>query len=217
MENKKLTFYLVDDHAILREGLKHILSSQPENVVIGEAGDGGIAFEEIDRVKPDVVVLDISLPVVSGIEITRKVRKYHPDIFIIILSRHDNEEYISQLLKYGIHGFVLKDDAGEDLLRAVEAIRKGEKYLSPRIARQLMEGLGNREKNPEDQFSLLTNREREVLKLIAEGNSNEKIAQILWISPRTVKVHRQNIMAKLKVNKVTDLVKYAIKSGIIEA
>ena len=216
MEHKKTTYYLVDDHAILREGLKHILLTMPENEIIGEAGDGGIALEEIDRLKPDVVVLDISLPTVSGIEITRKIRKYHPETFIIILSRHDNEEYISQLLKYGIHGFVLKDEAGEDLLRAVDAIRKGEKYLSPRIAKQLMEGYETRGKKNDDQFSVLTNREREILKLIAEGNSNDQIAEILWISPRTVKVHRQNIMAKLKVNKVTDLVKYAIKSGIIE-
>lgn len=219
MEKNKVTFYLVDDHAILREGLKHILMTIPEHSIVGESGDGGVALEEIDRLKPDVILLDISLPTVSGIEITRKVRKYHPNTLIIILSRHDNEEYISQLLKYGIHGFVLKDDAGNDLLRAVEAVLKGEKYLSPRIAMRLMGGFeaGGKKITADDQFTLLTNREREILKLIAEGLSNDKIATTLWISSRTVKVHRQNIMNKLKVKKVTDLVKYAIKSGIIEA
>ena len=212
------TFYLVDDHAIMREGLKLILTAQKGNIVIGESGDGAIALEEIDRLIPDILLLDISLPKVSGIEITRKVRKYHPDMKIIILSRHDNEEYLSQLLKYGIHGYVLKDDAGNDLLRAVEAVKKGERYLSPRLAAHLMNNFESRgilgEKN---QFTLLTNREREILKLIAEGNSNDAIGKLLWISPQTVRVHRQNIMSKLKVHKVADLVKYAIKEGIIEA
>ena len=218
MGKKELRYYLVDDHAIMREGLKHILTAVPGNIVIGEAGDGGVAIEEIDRLKPDIILLDISLPTVSGIEITRKVRKYHPDIKIIILSRHDNEEYLSQLLKYGIHGFVLKDDAGNDLLRAVDAILKGDRYLSPRLASHLMNNFESGSKVSEsEQFTVLTNREREVLKLIAEGKSNEDIANLLWISPRTVKVHRQNVMSKLKIHKVTDLVKYAIKEGITEA
>lgn len=213
----KLNFYLVDDHAIMREGLKMILTAQEGNLVVGEAGDGAVALEEIDRLKPDVLLLDISLPTVSGIEITRKVRKYHPDIKIIILSRHDNEEYLAQLLKYGIHGFVLKDEAGDDLLRAVGALRKGERYLSPRLANHLMNNFESGAPiSASNQFSLLTNREREILKLIAEGNSNNEVAKLLWISPQTVRVHRQNMMSKLKVHKVADLVKYAIKEGMIE-
>ncbi|MCE9499396.1 MAG: response regulator transcription factor [Leptospira sp.] len=214
---KKFRLYLVDDHVILREGLKHILVSGIEDgEVIGESGDGGKAYEEIDRLKPDMVLLDISLPTMSGIEVARKLRKYHPDMKIIILSRHDNEEYVKELLKYGINGFVLKDDAGEDLLRAVGAVRKNETYLSPRITGHLISNLGLQKKQESGQFTILTNREREILKRIAEGKSNEEIGKALWLSPKTVKVHRQNIMKKLNIHKVTDLVKYAIKSGLVE-
>jgi len=218
---KKWRLYLVDDHAILREGLKHILVSGIEDgEVIGESGDGGKAYEEIDRLLPDMVILDISLPTMSGIEIARKLRKYHPDMKIIILSRHDNEEYVKELLKYGVNGFVLKDDAGEDLLRAVGAVRKNETYLSPRITGQLISNPGLQEnptkKQESGQFTILTNREREILKRIAEGKSNEETGKALRLSPKTVKVHRQNIMKKLNIHKVTDLVKYAIKSGLVE-
>ncbi|MCB1179637.1 MAG: response regulator transcription factor, partial [Leptospiraceae bacterium] len=141
---------------------------------------------------------------------------------IIILSRHDNEEYIQQVLKLGIQAYVLKDDAGEDLIRAFEAVKKQERYLSPRITSRLLSNLENQGKsrdlnNPKSElFSVLTNREREILKLIGEGKSNEEIAKQLWIALRTVKVHRQNIMKKLNIHNVAELVKYAIKSGIVE-
>ncbi len=210
--------FLADDHAILREGLRHILIKTGYCEVVGEAGDGQQALEQIEQLKPDMVILDISMPAMTGIEIARRLRRYHPDIKIIILSRHDNEEYVTQLLKFGIHGYVLKDDAGNDLIRAIEAINKNETYLSPRITKQLMTGMsgGGKKSESTGQFTKLTNREREVLKLIAEGNSNSEIAKTLWISPQTVKIHRQNMMKKLDIHKVADLVKYAIKSGIIE-
>jgi len=211
--------YLADDHAILREGLRHILSGIPGITVVGEASDGGKALEEIEELKPDMVLLDISMPTVTGIEIARKLRKYHPDMKIIILTRHDNEEYVRQLLKHGIHGYVLKDDAGNDLIRAVEAVRKNETYLSPRITRSIVADFDTerRRRSAETgQFEVLSDREREVLKLIAEGKSGEEVAKALRISGRTVKVHRQNIMKKLDVHKVADLVKYAIKAGLIE-
>jgi DNA-binding NarL/FixJ family response regulator len=234
MENKKVTVYLVDDHVILREGLKLILNSLPYLEIIGEESDGAKAYQEIDQIKPNLLILDISIPSLSGIEIARKIRRYHPSIKIIILSRHDNEEYIQQMIKYGIHGYVLKDDAGNDLLRAVDAVLKNETYLSPRITNHLVKEisqkfakLSKKKKNkntgvePEtievpNAFSILSNREREILKLIAEGKSNTEVAESLWISPSTAKVHRANIMKKLKIHKVTDLVKYAIKSGIVE-
>jgi DNA-binding NarL/FixJ family response regulator len=216
--------FIVDDHAILREGLKLILAPVPDIQIIGEAGDGQSAIEQIDALKPDLILLDISLPGMTGIEIARNIRKYHPNAKIIILSRHDNEEYVQQLLKLGIHAYVLKDDAGEDLLRAIEAVKKQERYLSPRITNRLLLNLehqGKRKKendNPEESlvFSILTNREREILKLVGEGKSNEEIAKQLWIALRTVKVHRQNIMKKLNIHNVAELVKYAIKSGIVE-
>lgn len=219
---KPVRIFLADDHTILREGLKHILTTLPDCEVVGEAGDGQQALEAIEQLKPDIAVMDISMPVTTGIEVTRKLRRYHPDIKIIVLSRHDNEEYVYQLLKYGIHGYIVKEEAGDDLLRAVEAVLKGETYLSPRIAKKVMSDFraGSRKENDApiaQQFSVLTNREREILKLIAEGMSNEEIAKALWISPRTAKVHRANIMKKLDVHKVADLVKYAIKAGLVEA
>lgn len=213
---KDLRVYLVDDHTILREGLRLILSQAPGVQIVGEQGDGRAAMEEIDQLKPDLVVLDISLPSLSGVEIARQIRKYHPEMKILVLSRHDNQEYVEQLLKYGVQGYILKEEAGSDLLKALDVIRKGENYLSPRITKHLVTGM-ERKKSANDPFEILTNREREVLKLVAEGKSNEKIAQALWISAKTVKVHRANIMRKLDIHKVADLVKYAIKAGIIEA
>lgn len=210
--------YLVDDHSIMREGLKHILTTRDDLEVIGESGDGRKALTEIDSLKPDLVLLDISLPSMSGVEIARELKKYNPETSILILSRHDNEEYVEQLLKTGIHGYVLKDDAGEDLLRAVDAIRKGETYLSSRITSRLMAGFTHNKKEEGQQsiFQTLTPREREVLQLVAEGLSTEQIATQLRISPRTAKVHRQNIMKKLDLHKVADLVKYAIRTGLVE-
>lgn len=212
--------FLADDHGILREGLKHILNQTGYCEVVGEAANGKEALEKIDEIKPDIVILDISMPELTGIEAARKIRKYHPEMKVIILSRHDNEEYLEQLLKYGIHGYVLKDDAGHDLIRAMEAVLKGETYLSPRITTRIMKDLsapGREKRDPgTSRFQSLTNREREILKLIAEGKSNEDIGQDLRISPRTVKVHRSNLMRKLDVHKVADLVKYAVKTGLIE-
>lgn len=219
-----MKIFLVDDHVILREGLKLILKQIPNVEIVGEAGDGVEALEKIDRIKPDLVVLDISLPGMTGIEIVRNLRKYNANIKIIILSRHDNEEYIQQVLKMGIQAYVLKDDAGDDLLRAIEAVKKEERYLSPRITSKLLSNFEQGGKkvssgraNPESElFSVLTNRERQILKLVGEGKSNEEISKQLWIALRTVKVHRQNIMKKLNIHNVAELVKYAIKSGVVE-
>lgn len=218
-DEKKLKLYLAEDHAIVREGIMLILSTVNDLEVIGGSGDGREALEQIEALKPDLVILDISLPGMTGIEITHSLRRYHPQIKIVILSRHDNHEYLDQLMKEGIHGYVLKDDAGDDLVRAIQAVRKGETYLSPRIATRLVSGLRGQgsDQLSTGQFTLLSNREREVLKLIAEGLTNEEIGKKLWISGKTVKVHRQNIMKKLDIHRVADLVKYAIKSGIVEA
>jgi DNA-binding NarL/FixJ family response regulator len=218
-----MKIFLVDDHVILREGLKLILKQIPEIEIIGESGDGVDALEKIERLKPDLVVLDISLPGMTGIEIVRNLRKYNSSTKIIILSRHDNEEYIQQVLKMGIQAYVLKDDAGDDLIRAIEAVKKEERYLSPRITSKLLSNFENQGKrtnnnsSPESElFSVLTNRERQILKLLGEGKSNEEISRQLWIALRTVKVHRQNIMKKLNIHNVAELVKYAIKAGIVE-
>lgn len=214
---KPLRIFLADDHAMLREGLRFILTSRPGYTVVGESGNGTEALQQIEELKPDVAILDISLPGMTGIEIARQLRKYHPEILIIMLSRHDNEEYLRELLKYRVHAYVLKDEAASDLLRAIEAVVQGETYLSPRMVSLLVKEKEASEKAGDSGlFSLLSNREREILKLLAEGKSGDEIGRALHISPRTVKVHRQNIMKKLDVHKTADLVRYAVRTGLIE-
>jgi DNA-binding NarL/FixJ family response regulator len=217
LSSKKIKIYLADDHRILREGLKMILKTQTSFEIIGESGEGVKALEEIENLKPDLAILDISMPGMTGIEISRNILKEDRRIKVIILSRHDNEEYVKQALKYGIHGYVLKDDAGEDLLQAVESVFNGKTYLSPRISNRLVDMNHLPQRENEESLIILTNREREIVKLVAEGNSNEQIAKALHISPSTAKVHRANTMKKLGLHKAADIVKYAIKEGILES
>lgn len=218
---KKITIFIADDHRILREGLNLILSSDPRFEIVGESGDGKEAVELIDKLKPDITILDISMPTMTGIEATKYLKKYVSGTKIIILSRHDNEDYVKQLLKYGINGYVLKDDAGDDIIRAIDEVLDGNFYLSPRITSHIVTDyiVSEQNKNKGDKetvFRVLTSREREVVKLIAEGKNNTEIAAILRISSKTVKVHRANIMKKLGIHKLAELVKYAIKTGIVE-
>lgn len=213
--------FLADDHAILREGLKFIITSIDGYEIIGESGDGKQALEMIEKLKPDVAIIDITMPTMTGIDISRHLKKYNSGVKIIILSRHSNDEYVNILLKYGIRGYVLKDNAGDDLLRAIAEVLQGNIYLSPRITKSVISGhVAQDNADSSDgktvRFSVLSGREQEILKLIAEGKSNVEIASLLWISEKTVKVHRANIMKKLNIHKVTDIVKYALKSGIIE-
>jgi DNA-binding NarL/FixJ family response regulator len=217
----KTKIFLADDHAILREGLRYILGSVTGYEVVGESGDGREALAMIEKLKPDIAIIDISMPGMTGVEIARQVKKYTRTVRIIILSRHDNEEYVNELLKLGVNGYVLKDNAGDDLLRAVAEVSNGNIYLSPRITRKIVTdylspGVREASGRPDSQFTTLSTREREILKLIAEGRSNAEIASTLWISDKTVKVHRSNIMKKLDIHKVADLVKYAVKSGLVE-
>lgn len=218
---KKISIFLADDHVILREGLKHILMEDKSIEIVGEAGDGRDAVEKIDKIKPDVAILDISMPILSGLEAARVIRKYDKDIKLIILTRHDNDEYVQQAIKNGVNGFILKDSAGDDLLKAVRDVVNGNIYLSPKIVTNFVKTgipiLYNRNSNNQIQVKgLLSNREKEVLKLVAEGKSSNEIALILRISPKTVKVHRLNIMNKLDVHNVSELVRYAIKCGLID-
>ena len=216
----KTKIYLTDDHAILRDGLKSILNNIPKYEIIGESADGETTLKEIDKLHPDILILDISLPTISGIEVCRQVRKYYPDIKIIILTRHDNEVYIEQLLKFGITGYVLKENAAADLTRAIEAAEKGNLFLSPEITARVVAGYkkskDNKDSSGTTKLKTLTNQETSVLKLIAEGNSGKEIADLLCISPATAKKHRTNIMKKLDIHNVADLIVYAIKTGIKE-
>ncbi|MCB1170612.1 MAG: response regulator transcription factor [Leptospiraceae bacterium] len=235
MAEGKLRVYLADDHRILREGLKLILAESDGFTVAGEAGDGRTAWEELDQAPPDVAVLDISIPGLSGIEIARRLKRYHPQVKVVFLSRHDDEEYIDQMLDMGVEGYVLKDDAGEDLLRSLEAVVAGQHFLSPRINSRLIhrvktlssgarvvsesaseKGSSENDSDKHSLYQVLSPREREILKLIAEGTSRDEIARKLHIAPTTVKVHRQNIMRKLEMHSGTELVKFAIRSGLVE-
>jgi len=218
---EKVRIFLADDHQILREGLGHIIRSEPDFEVAGEAGNGRDALAAIERDEPDVAILDISMPGMTGVEVARQIKKFHPEIKVIILSRHDSEEYVNVLMKHGADGYVLKDSAGEDLIRAIREALRGNVYLSPRLIRGLVSEYANPAQPglhvpDEAVFRKLTDRELEILKVIAEGKTNAEIATILFISDKTVKAHRAAIMKKLGVHKVADLVKYAMQKELIE-
>lgn len=214
----KINIFLADDHTMFREGLRYIISNNPDYTVIGESGDGRNALLAIEKHQPDIAIIDISMPNMTGIEITRQLKKFNPDIKIIILSQHDNEEYVRQLLKYKVNAYVLKDNAGYDLLNAISEVNKGNIFFSPQITKRLINELQQQKiKTTNDNvFSILTNRELEILKLVAEGKTNNNIGSLLFISEKTVKNHRTNIMNKLNIHKTIDLVKYALKNGLIE-
>lgn len=217
---KKYKIFIADDHAILREGLCAIIQGVPGFEVIGESGDGREALEMIEQIIPDVVILDISLPSMTGVEISRQLRKYHPEIKIVILSQYNNDEYVEHLMHYGVHGYILKENTSIDLIRAISEVMKNNIYLSPEITKKMVNSfIMNRQQENNiagNIISKITPRELEIVKLIAEGKSNKQISSLLFISEKTVNVHRSNIMKKLNINKVTDIVIYAMKKGLID-
>jgi DNA-binding NarL/FixJ family response regulator len=219
---KKIKIFLADDHQIFREGLKMILRANSDYEVVGESGSGKDALEKIDQLKPDLAILDISMPDMTGIEVAKDAIKFYSKIKVIILSRHDNIQYINEVLKNGINGYVLKDEAADDLVKAVEVVLQGETYLSPRVTKHLITDhftvpTGGKIHDSNDAFASLTDRERQILKLISEAKTNKEIASKLWISPKTVKAHRNNIMKKLNIHNVVDLVRFAVKNGLIDS
>jgi DNA-binding NarL/FixJ family response regulator len=220
-EIKSIGIFLADDHHMVRDGLKSIIAKSQVYKVIGEASDGRSALEHIEKLKPDVAVVDIAMPTMTGIEVARQLKKYHHAIKVIILSQYDDEEYIKELLGIGIDGYVLKEDASEELIKAIEEVTKGNKYLSPQVMTKVVTGLssinGGHKKDIVTRLAQLTNRETEILKLIAEGKTNREIASILFISEHTVKTHRTNIMSKMSMKNLTEVIRYAIKKGLIES
>ena len=202
---------IADDHRLLRQGIKRIIESETDWQVIGEAGDGLQLLRLLKTVTPDMVLLDISMPNLRGFEAAREIRKSHPEVKILILSMHREEEYLYHAFSSGASGYLLKEDTDRELMTAIEAVRGGEVYISPllrdRVNRVLLRGSVN---PPEES---LTTREREVLKLIVEGKSSKEVADLLYISVRTVEHHRASIMKRLNLNTLPDLVKYAIQKG----
>ncbi len=209
---------LVDDHAVVRSGLKMLLSSEKDVEIVGEASTAAQAMETAGIVKPDVILMDIGLPDMSGIDATREIKKRYPEISIVALTIHEDEEYFFKMLDAGASGYVPKRAAPEELLVAIRAAAAGEVYLYPSLAKLLVKDYLSQEHPAEEKANLdgLTEREHEVLTYLAEGASNEKIAQSLVISPKTVERHRENIMRKLNMHSRAELVRYAIRRGIIK-
>jgi two-component system response regulator NreC len=213
----RIRVLLADDHTILRDGIRSLLQDQPDMLVVGEAEDGHTAVRMACELKPDVVLMDIAMPLLNGLEATRRIKRDCPQTHVLILSMHENEEYIRQALASGAMGYILKDAAAHDLLGAIRAVHGGEAVLSPAITRLVIEDyLRWGDLGAADLTNGLSPREREVLQLIAEGYTNKQIAEILSISIKTVQAHRANIMSKLDLHDRSELVKYAIRKKIIE-
>ncbi len=210
---------LVDDHAVVRSGLRMLLGSESDVEIVGEASTAAEAIQAAAQVHPDVILMDIGLPDLSGIDATREIKKQHPSISIVALTIHEDEEYFFKMLEAGASGYVPKRAAPEELLTAIRAAATGEVYLYPSLAKLLVKDYLTQDHPGEEKSSLdgLTDREREVLSYLAEGTSNELIAKALVISPKTVERHRENIMHKLNLHSRADLVRYAIRKGIIKA
>ena len=212
----RLSIVLADDHALVREGLKHLLMTFKNVQVIGEAGDGFEAIRKADELKPDIMILDISMPQLRGIEAIKEIKRYSPETKVLILSMYKNSEYIRQTLQYGASGYILKESASDELRKAISCIAEDQVYLSPAISKSVVASWLNESKNPQNDRAPLTKREQEVLKLLAEGNTNRQVAEKLHISIKTAETHRAHISEKLQMKSLADLVKYAIQERYIE-
>ena len=218
---------LVDDHQILRDGLRALFAAQPDIVVVGDARDGVEALEQVDALTPDVVVMDLVMPRMNGIEATKRIHESHPGVKVLILSMYDDDEYVQRVIQAGAAGYALKGVASDELVRAIREVHRGSSFLQPAIAAKLIEDYVRRvrddalpataplEGEPGGDDEPLTQREREVLTLIAEGGTNQVVADALGLSRKTVESHRANIMRKLGAHDVTELVRYAVRTGLI--
>jgi two-component system response regulator NreC len=212
----RTTIVLADDHVVVRQGLRALLESEPDFVVVGEAADGLEVADLVERLKADVLVLDLMLPGLNGLEVTRQVQQRSPQTRVVVLSMYANEAYVLEALRNGAAAYVLKEASAADLVHAIREVMAGRRYLSPPLSESAIELYVQKAKAaPRDPYEALTTREREVLQLAAEGQSNPEIADRLGISVRTVETHRANLMHKLDLRSQTDLVRYALKRGIL--
>lgn len=214
---KPIRILLADDHTVMRRGLRLLLESQPEFSVVAEAADGRQAVERAEATQPDVAVIDIAMPNLSGIEAAQRMAATLPHVAIVILSMHSDEGYVLRALKAGAKGYLLKDSAEGDLIEAIKAVHQGKTFFSPEISKMLVEDYIReiRTRGAEDSYDLLTSREREILQLLAEQKSNKEIASALNLSPYTVETHRRNLQEKLNLHSLAELILYAVRKGII--
>ncbi|MDQ7092143.1 response regulator transcription factor [Desulfosporosinus sp. PR] len=208
--------FLADDHKILRESLIILLQQEQGIQVVGEAADGHRALEEIIRLQPDIAILDISLPQLNGLEVAARLKKDYAHIKIIILTMHKNEDFVARACQLEVNGYVLKENALEELLKSIRVVQEGGTYLSSDITSTVVAGFVANFNLRKGKSELISSREREIVQLLAEGNSNKDIASLLNLSLKTVETHRSNIMHKLGLKNITDLVLYAVRNHIIE-
>ncbi len=212
-----IRIFLADDHAIVRDGLRMLLQASPDLQVVGDAADGRDAVRQIEQLRPDVAILDMAMPELNGLEATRQVREVSPVTEVIILSMHGTSMHVDRALQAGARGYLLKASAGASLLEAVRAVHAQQYYLSPQVLDHVIARLLQKESQPretKDPIAGLSAREREVLQLVVEGKSSVEIAEILYLSPKTVETYRSNLMKKLQVENIPELVKLAIRHGL---
>lgn len=218
MKQPQIEIVIADDHTIVRQGLRKLLEEEECLKITGEAMDGREAVQIVQKLKPDIVIMDIAMPILNGIEAARQIKQSELKTKIIILSMHDHTRYIRELLSIGVSGYLLKNAVSGDIIKAIHAVIKGESYLSPTISNRVIEDyVGMNKKTSQDElYNTLTNREREVFQMMVEGYPTKEIAETLCLSPSTVKSHRSNIMEKLKMDNISKLIQYAIQLGIID-
>lgn len=206
---------LVDDHAMFRAGVKSLLAFNHEFEVVGEADSGQQALDKVKELRPEIVIMDIAMPGMDGLSATRLIKELHPDVKILLLSQHENREYILPALKMGASGYVLKRAAADELIQAVKSIHAGKSYLDPDVANIVVNDYRCQKTGTDDSYDGLTEREREILLYLARGRTNREIAEILCISLKTVDFHKGNLMRKLEIHNRVELTKYAMRKGLV--
>jgi len=217
MSTAQIRILLADDHTVMRRGLRLLLESYPEFTVVAEAPDGRQAVQQSEAVEPDVAILDIGMPNLSGIEAAQRISAVLPHTAIVILSMHSDESYVLRALKAGAKAYLLKDSAESDLIDAIKSVRSGRTFFSPEITKMLMDDYVReiRTRGADDRYDLLSSREREVLQLLVELKSNKEIASLLNLSLYTVETHRRNLLEKLNLHSLPELILYAVRKGVI--
>jgi two-component system response regulator NreC len=213
--NNTIRILICDDHTLFVEGIKAMLRHEPSLEIVGEARDGRQAVDLVKELKPDVILMDVSMPDMNGFDATRRVHEFDAAVKVLILSMHDEEELVARCLEAGAAGYIIKDAPASQLLYAIETVKKGERYLSPAVLKKVVQGYVKNTNRPQTSYDRLTNREREILKLLAEGLTVKEVATRLNLSVKTVEVHKHNLMKKIDVHDRGELIKYAIQRKLI--